>query len=399
MKIFVIHNFHRKGSASGDDQVFMDETRLLEKYGNIVIRYTVNNDSFDESNFFKKIKTVFGMLWSFKNYKKVKDIIENEQPDIVHVHTFFPLLSPSVLYAAKKSGCKVVATLHDTRFICPCADSMRGSELCNKCSDGHYFRMCLYKCFKGSSCQSFVVSIIFKYHRICRSFYNKIDKYICLNDSQISLLVQTGFDKDKIVKKYNFVPDEDSIIKLEVVQDYGLPERYIVFYGRIGKEKGVHTLMKIWDKLPNIPLVVMGAGPLEEEFRVWADKKENIFFLGYTQHGKCLSIVKGCEFIVFPSIWYEGCSMVEIEAESLGKGVVATDLGFSAEAIENGVNGYKVRIGDIDGFVEVIIKLWAKPGKCKEIGENARKDYEKKYLAGDNYKQLINIYKSVSQTI
>ncbi len=138
-------------------------------------------------------------------YKKVKEIIKNEQPDIVHVHTFFPLLSPSVLYAAKKSGCKVVATLHDTRFICPCANSMRGAELCNKCGDGHYFRMCLYKCFKDSSLQSFIVSIIFKYHRIRRSFYKQIDKYICLNNSQINLLLQTGFDKKKIMDYPNVI--------------------------------------------------------------------------------------------------------------------------------------------------------------------------------------------------
>lgn len=44
MKILAIHNFHRKGSASGDDQVFKSETALLESHGNQVIRYTVSND-------------------------------------------------------------------------------------------------------------------------------------------------------------------------------------------------------------------------------------------------------------------------------------------------------------------------------------------------------------------
>lgn len=42
--------------------------------------------------------------------------------------------------------------------------------------------------------------------------------------------------------------------------------------------------------------------------------------------------------------------MVEIETESLGKGLIATDLGFSVEAIEDGVNGYKVALGDIIDF-------------------------------------------------
>ena len=104
MKILAIHNFHRKGSASGDDQVFKSETALLESHGNQVIRYTVSNDEFDNAGVIGKLSATFGMLWSSKNYKAVQQLIQKEKPDIVHVHTFFPLLSPSILYAAKRSG-------------------------------------------------------------------------------------------------------------------------------------------------------------------------------------------------------------------------------------------------------------------------------------------------------
>lgn len=393
MKILAIHNFHRKGSASGDDQVYRSETELLEKKGHTVIRYTVCNDTFDNAGFWGKIKSTFGMLWSFENYRKVKNICNLEKPDVVHIHTFFPLLSPSILYAAKRSGSKVVATLHDTRFVCPCATSLRGAELCNKCGDGHYLRMCRYKCFKNSRLQSFLVALIFKYHRIRKSFYRQIDKYICLNNNQIKLLVNIGFNESKIVKKYNFVQDVNELTIPEV--DLNLPKRYVVFYGRIGEEKGIRVLMEIWDKIDNIPLVVMGSGPLQEIFEKWAKNKNNVYFLGYTQHDKCLSIVKKSEFVVFPSIWYEGCSMVEIETESLGKGIIATEIGFSEEAIENGVNGYKVKLGNVDAFREQIKKLWNDTDECKKLGANARIDYEKKYKSNDNYLQLLGIYKSL----
>lgn len=393
MKILAIHNFHRKGSASGDDQVFKSETALLEKYGNEVIRYTVSNDEFDNTGVIGKLSATFGMLWSSKNYKAVQQLIQREKPDIVHIHTFFPLLSPSILYAAKRSGVKVVATLHDTRFVCPCATSLRGTELCNKCGDGKYFRMCKYGCFKNSRLQSFIVAGIFTYHRMRKSFYKQIDHYICLNENQIQLLINIGFDKNKITKKYNFVPDAEANLKEMRIDS--LPERYVVFYGRIGEEKGIRILMEIWDKLKDIPLVVMGSGPLEEEFKKWAEKYNNIYFLGYTQHDKCLTIVKGGEFVVFPSIWYEGCSMVEIETESLGKGLIATDLGFSTEAIEDGVNGYKIKLSDAEGFSKCIMKLWNNPEKISKIGKNARLDYEKKYRPEDNYKQLIDIYRKI----
>ena len=352
----------------------------------------MSNDEFDDAGVIGKLSATFGMLWSFKNYRNVRQLIEKEKPDIVHVHTFFPLLSPSILYAAKKSGVKVVATLHDTRFVCPCSTSLRGTELCNECGDGKYYRMCKYGCFKNSKLQSFIVASIFIYHRIRKSFYKQIDHYICLNENQMRLLTNIGFEKNKITKKYNFVPDAEANLKVMKVKN--LPEKYVVFYGRIGEEKGIRILMKIWEDLPDIPLVVMGGGPLEEEFRRWSEKRSNVFFEGYTQHDKCLSIVKGGEFVVFPSIWYEGCSMVEIETESLGKGLIATDLGFSTEAIKDGVNGYKIKLGDIEAFRKCIIKLWNKPEISAEIGQNARLDYMQKYRPEENYEQLMNIYKN-----
>mgnify|MGYP004531250197 CR=1 FL=1 len=395
MKVLTIHNFHRKGSASGDDQVFNSEAELLENHGINVIKYSVCNDLFDSSGILGKIRATCGMLWSFKNYRIVKKIIKEEKPDVVHIHTFFPLLSPSVLYAAKRSGKNVVATLHDTRFICPCATSLRGKKLCNECGDGKYLRMCKYACFKGSRLQSFIVALIFSYHRLRKSFYNQIDRYICLNDNQINLLVDIGFDYNKIVKKYNFVPDKYRSVSEKKHDE--LPKRYVVFYGRIGKEKGVSELMEIWNEISDIPLVVMGRGPLESEFSAWSKKKKNVYFLGYIQHEECLSIVENCEFVVFPSIWYEGCSMVEIETESLGKGLVATDLGFSSEAIEDGYNGYKVKLGDTKRFVYLIRKLWDDEEKCKEIGRNARNDYEKKYRPEDNFSQLLKVYESLEE--
>jgi len=393
MKILAIHNFHRKGSTSGDDQFFKKETKLLEDNDVKVIRYFTSNDQFDDAGAIGKIRMALGMLWSKKHYKNVKSLIIKEKPNIVHIHTFFPLLSPSILYAAKEAGCKVVVTLHDTRFICPCATSLRGTKLCNDCGDGCFFRMIKYKCFKNSKLQSAIVAFIFWYHRKRKTFYNQIDRYICLNDNQIQLLVNIGFDRRKIVKKYNFRTDtafdDNCAIHTEI------PERYVVFYGRIGEEKGIRILMKIWNELRDIPLIVTGGGPLQNEFSEWAKNQKQVFYLGYIPYNECMQIVKNSEFVVFPSIWYEGCSMTVIEAECFGKALVATDLGFSAEAIENGYNGLKIPLGDVKYFVTEIRKLWNSPELCKKMGLNARKDYEAKYMPEDNFKQLISIYENL----
>ena len=393
MKILVIHNFHRKGSASGDDLVFKNETKLLEANGNEVIRFSVSNDEFDNASKLKKIRYAFGMIWSWKYYKQVTEIIKKEKPVIVHIHTFSPLLSPSIFYAVKRCNLPVIATLHDTRLVCPCATSLRENEICNLCNDGHYFRMCKYKCYKDSKIQSFIMACIYKYHRIRKTFFNQIDRYICLNDTQIDLLLVNGYKKDKIIKKYNFMEDIDW--KNRNVISKELPERYVVFYGRISEEKGIRILMKAWNQIDDIPLVVMGIGSMDKEFDEWASSKSNVFFLGFTEHEKCLDIVENAEFVLFPSIWYEGCSMVMIETQCLGKSILASDIGFSSEAITDGYDGYKFTLGNDTEFTNKIRYMWSNHSLCEEMGKNARKEYERKYKPENNYLQLIDIYKDV----
>ncbi len=408
MKVLIIHNYHRTGSASGDDEVYNNEAKLLEDNGVKVVKYNVKNDEFDNASVFGKICATLGMVWSFKHYNAVSNIVKKEKPDIVHVHTFFPLLSPSMLYAAKRNGAKVVATLHDTRFVCPCATSLRGDTICNECGDGKYFRMCKHKCFKNSLLMSFWVACVFKYHRLRKSFYDQIDRYICLNDTQIELLTSIGFDKNKIVKKYNFIKKQprtmpessrNSIFDAGIgtVKGKGLPERYAVFFGRLGMEKGIHTLMKAWDssKVEDIPLVMIGGGPLEDEVRTWADKKPNIIYLGYMNHEDCLEIVKNSQFVVFPSIWYEGCSMVEIESQMLGKPIIASDIGFSKELIKEGVNGCLFPPKDSSILAVKARDLWDNKEKLEKMSKASEAEFNNDFSYENNYRKLMKIYEDL----
>ncbi|MCR5295132.1 MAG: glycosyltransferase family 4 protein [Lachnospiraceae bacterium] len=391
MRVLVVHNLHRTGSASGDDQVFRSEVQLLRSMGHKVAEYSVSNDDFDEKGFVGKAIMSAGMLWSVRHYLGIIQTIQKMRPHVMHVHTFFPLLSPSILYAARRMKVPVVATLHDTRFICPCATSIRDGKICNLCGDGRYFRMVRYGCFKKSRVESLIVSLIFSWHRFRKSFYRMIDEYICLNDSQIHLLKEIGFDGKRVTKKYNFVADPGT--GGTEVRPPGLPERYVVFYGRIGEEKGIRVLMKAWEQLPDVPLVVMGGGPLEKEFVKWAEDKPNIYYLGYMEHSLCLACARNAAFVVMPSVWYEGCPMTAIEAESLGLPIVASNMGFFKEALEHGKNGLKFPVGNAAEMAKTVRALYEDPERCVRMGEEARADYEKKYTQENNIAQLMDVYR------
>ena len=96
-----------------------------------------------------------------------------------------------------------------------------------------------------------------------------------------------------------------------------------------------------------------------------------------------------------PSIWYEGCSMVAIETESLGIPLIATDIGFLREAVKEGYNGLKFPLGDAERFREAVEKLWKDQDIARLMGKHAREDYEEKYKPEDNLRQLLEIYQEV----
>lgn len=395
MKVLAVHNYHRSGSASGDDQVFRHETEMLRSAGIEVIEYTLKNDQFDQAGGLHKILSAMAMLWSPKTYRDIRRICTVEKPDVVHVHTFFPLLSPSVFVAAHRSGVKVVQTLHDTRYVCPVATSLYQNEICKLCRDGHYFRMVPRKCFKNSTIQSFIVAGIFSWHRLVRTFYNNIDRYIYLNESQKLLYLDAGFAESKMVKKYNSIAKPNTRKSAQK-----LPQRYAVYCGRIGQEKGISFLCKAWLNLKDIPLVVMGGGPEEGMLREFiADHPElPIEYLGYVPHDECQGIIKDAQFLILPSVVYEGCSMVVIEAFSLGKPVVATDIGFMHEAIAEQNMDTVFPLGNMEKFSKVVRRLWQDESYCSEIGRRCLKEYEKKYNEQVDIANLIYIYQELANS-
>lgn len=389
MKVLVVHNFHRSGSASGDDQVFKHETAMLKNAGIELLRYTIHTDEFDKKNKAGKLLVSLDMFWSPKTYRDIQRICKEEKPDIVHVHTFFPLLSPAVFVAAHRSGVKVIQTLHDTRYVCPNASSICNGELCTLCTDGKYFRMVSKKCFKNSKVQSLAAALIFGVHRWNRTFYRNIDRYIYLNESQKALFLKAGFSSRKLVKKYNSVPEPTP-----VNSERDLPQRYAVYCGRIGQEKGISVLCSAWEKLPDVPLVIMGAGPQEDMLNQFIKTHPDlqIQYLGYVPHDECQGIMGNAEFVLLPSICYEGCSMTVIEAFSLGKPVIATDIGFMHEAISAVGMNTVFPMKDYNALSHKVMELWNDPDLCSQYGKIARNEYENKYSESIDIANLMKIY-------
>jgi glycosyltransferase involved in cell wall biosynthesis len=96
--------------------------------------------------------------------------------------------------------------------------------------------------------------------------------------------------------------------------------------------------------------------------------------------------------LVLPSEWYETFGRVAIESFARGTPVVAAGLGAIAEIVADRATGLHFRPGDAADLAAKVEWAWEHPGEMAEMGNNARRDFERKYSREPNYERLMEIY-------
>ena len=126
--------------------------------------------------------------------------------------------------------------------------------------------------------------------------------------------------------------------------------------------------------MKNIKLILVGDGELAKEMRKVNNSKESsVFFLGRREDVP--KILKGSDICVLVSK-REGLPRCIMEAMAAGKPVVATDIRGNRDLVEDGVNGYLVKLGDVEGLANSIIKLVEDDDLRKEMGKKGQEIIE-----------------------
>jgi glycosyltransferase involved in cell wall biosynthesis len=381
MKILQVHNYYK--FSGGEDTVFSNEYKLLTNYGHTVIQFTKTNKEIDNYNNFQKSKLFLNAVYSKSAFKEVLRIIEEHKPDICHVHNTLTLITPSVYYACKKMGVPVVQTLHNYRLICANAYLFRNGKVCEECIDKSLYNSVKYGCYRNSRLQTFVLARTIEWNKKQGAWNNLIDAYIALTEFSKHKFIEGGLSENKIFVKPNFI-----------FEDPGYSENNngkFLFAGRLDVNKGLNVLVKAAEKLPNVKFKVAGDGVLRSNL----DGVQNIEYFGQLNRNDLIIELKKSSALIIPSVWYESMPMTIIESFACGKPVIASNLGAMAEIIENGKTGLLFEPGNVDDLVKKILSAKNNPEKMKEMGLNARKEFEEKYTPEKNYKILMNIYEKV----
>ena len=289
-----------------------------------------------------KLTGTLNYIFSFRNYKRLRDFLNKTEIDIIHLQGFFSSLSPSILLAIKqakkKRKIKVVQTLHDFHLVCPNSSlyNFNRNKICEKCIGKKlklsiFIENCdrrglMHSIIKGK--RSFVASNVLGHRNI-------VDRFVCPSEFLKSKLIEDGIDKKKIEVIRN-----PAVIKNS--QQVFEKQNMICFFGRFSKEKNLEFLIdafSLWKEKTknNFQLLLIGEGEEETKIKEFAEKstaKESIIFKGYMPFEKLTEQIKHAKYFSMATMCYENAPMSIVESLSLDIIPLAPNFGGMKESVE-----------------------------------------------------------------
>ena len=291
----------------------------------------------------KNILSPLRIVYSVEARKKIRKVLDDFSPDVVHLNNIQFHLTPSIILETEKyrkesqKDVKIVYTAHDYQLVCPSHGLFDGDlNVCEKCLDGKYINCLKTKCHKNSRAKSFLATADAYFWKFNRA-YDCIDAIICPSDFLKSKLDTQPRFSDKTVTLHNFIEAAENVSNVD-------KEGYILEFGHLSKDKGTNTLLEVARRMKDAKFVFAGYGSAVEEIK----KVENAEYVGFKTGDELKNLIRRAAISVCPSEMYENCPYSVMESQTLLTAVVGANIGGIPELIEEGRTGLLFEAGNAD---------------------------------------------------
>ena len=378
MRVLLVHNFYR--IPGGEDSVVREEFSLLKRKGVDVELFSVSND--DIRGALGAIAAALSLIYNPGARRALARELAKFAPDVVHVHNFFPRLSPSIFDACRGAGVPVVMTLHNFRILCPAAllhphEAFRERSLTQSC-----WWTVPQKVYRNSAAATLALAAMVEFHKWNKTWSRKVDRFIALSNFAKDVFVKGGLPPERIVVKPNCIATPPALD--------GPARKGALFVGRLDGQKGVLTLLEAWRDI-DYPLTIIGDGPHADVVA----RAVNVRVLGRQPRAVVQREMRAATFLVLPSVGQEMFPITVLEAFANRLPVICSDLASLSDLVSHGANGLTFAAGDAGAIAQRIRWAINNPKALDEIAGRAQAVYEERYTADANFDYLMRIYRSV----
>lgn len=308
-------------------------------------------------------------------------VVKKERIDLIHCQGKYSM--PSAALAKTFLRIPLILTLRDYKGICNhgfCLyQSKKGCNLFSFFKKDFLFYYQNY--IKKKNIFSFLLEMIASYvgrinTLILAFFMKKADRLVCVSNFVGKVYAANGYDKKKMVTVYNPslpVKTEDVKIPLKIKQKINRFKYLVLYAGKLSLGKGsdllISSAIQMMKKRKDVLFLLAGT----KHYPIEKTQSEQILFLDKVRHDLLLKIMNLVDLVCIPSVWPEPLSRVTLEAFSLRKPVLSSNVG-----------GQKELVSEKTGWL-------FNPNKkelIKAINEAIR-DKEKWHILGKNGQQLL----------
>ncbi len=315
-------------TVGGADELMAHEAHTLTEAGHDVDQLVMPAS---EDLGLSAVRAGLKAVYNREAAREVRDRVETFAPDVVHVHSPFPLMSPAVFRVARAAGVPAVTTLHSYRFSCVVGTCLRDGAVCEDCV-GSRLKLAgvRHACYHESRPATAALTLSLGVHRALGTFSSCVSRYLALTSFSRELLVRDGFPPERVVVKPNSVADPG-------------------FRPRRGQGSGGWSSRAAWSRRrgcarcwrPGRALSAGTAGdpgpgraaagdarrrPVASAARRRRRRRCLVEVRGWVPEAEMPDLLGSAELVVVPSEWYEGAPLVILRSLAVGTPVLVSDL-------------------------------------------------------------------------
>lgn len=380
MKILIINNFNSENRVGG-----------VEHYLHELIQYTEKNNSNFTFKWFGKDKIKTNWIEKFYHKTITQEIIkeiESFQPDIIHCFSIGAPITPHFMEFAKSKEIPIVFSFRDYYYICPKNYMLNDkNEVLHKHENA--FECILHHQPKRNILFDTLLYLKQSHHK---SIIKKYMDFFLTPSENLTQFVSKHFQKEG-----KTLPNP---ILIEQNRNSNSEGNYILFVGRLVPEKGVLTLLKVFQNIsksfPNEQLWIIGKGNQSEELQNFAKNNElkNVLFLGNKSRKELQDIYANSKFSVVPSEYLEAYGNVILESLAFGKTVITSDLVGIKNEIEQHNVGLTYSYKNPKELEEKIIELLSNSNLKTELERNIP-NYLAAKTFSKHFEDLVSVYEDL----
>ncbi len=198
------------------------------------------------------------------------------------------------------------------------------------------------------------------YYFLCRFTSSQANGSFAISDGLRNFFVKHRLESEKGLRRIHYgfsfrEPDPESVPR------FRFAPHQLVIVGRLVAFKGHRFVLSLLPDLviqfPDLKLVIVGVGPLEQDLRNRVAKgglHDHVVFTGYKTNPQ--DYMRDSDLVLVPSV-SEGFGVVFLEAFNSGRPVVAFDVPAGNEILEDGVSGALIQPFDTQAMGKEISRL------------------------------------------